>query len=91
MRFLEKEELPHFKFQKDFLRPFGYAVTAIPYPTVPKGEERIRVVLHATNTEEELDQFVTRMLQWVTLMLAAEQRKKEKRVERPQAQLRASL
>ncbi|KAI0347121.1 Sec7-domain-containing protein [Trametopsis cervina] len=26
MRFLEKEELPHFKFQKDFLRPFQYTM-----------------------------------------------------------------
>ncbi|KAF8627181.1 hypothetical protein AX15_004499 [Amanita polypyramis BW_CC] len=27
MRFLEKEELPHFKFQKDFLKPFEYTMT----------------------------------------------------------------
>lgn len=27
MRFLEKEELTHFKFQKDFLRPFEYTMT----------------------------------------------------------------
>jgi brefeldin A-inhibited guanine nucleotide-exchange protein len=27
MRFLEKEELPHFKFQKDFLRPFEHTMT----------------------------------------------------------------
>ncbi|KAH9951731.1 hypothetical protein B0H21DRAFT_684859 [Amylocystis lapponica] len=26
MRFLEKEELPHFKFQKDFLRPFEFTM-----------------------------------------------------------------
>lgn len=26
MRFLEKEELPHFKFQKDFLRPFEHTM-----------------------------------------------------------------
>ena len=26
MRFLEKEELPHFKFQKDFLRSFEYTM-----------------------------------------------------------------
>lgn len=25
-RFLEKEELAHFKFQKDFLKPFEYAM-----------------------------------------------------------------
>lgn len=26
MRFLEKEELPHFKFQMDFLRPFKHTM-----------------------------------------------------------------
>ncbi|ORX95819.1 Sec7-domain-containing protein [Basidiobolus meristosporus CBS 931.73] len=26
MKFLEKEELPHFKFQKDFLRPFEFII-----------------------------------------------------------------
>jgi brefeldin A-inhibited guanine nucleotide-exchange protein len=26
MRFLEKEELLHFKFQKDFLKPFEYTM-----------------------------------------------------------------
>jgi hypothetical protein len=26
MRFLEKEELPHFQFQKDFLKPFEYTI-----------------------------------------------------------------
>lgn len=26
MRFLEKEELPHFKFQKDFLKPFEFTM-----------------------------------------------------------------
>ena len=32
----------------------GFAVKAIVFPTVPKGEERIRVCLHAFNTEEEI-------------------------------------
>lgn len=27
MRFLEIEELPHFKFQKDFLKPFEYVMS----------------------------------------------------------------
>lgn len=26
MNFLEKEELSHFRFQKDFLRPFEYTI-----------------------------------------------------------------
>ncbi|KAI0701822.1 hypothetical protein BC835DRAFT_1264460 [Cytidiella melzeri] len=34
MRFLEKEELPHFKFQKDFLRPFSYTMVHNSNPEV---------------------------------------------------------
>ncbi|KAG8903868.1 guanine nucleotide exchange protein for ADP-robosylation factor [Tulasnella sp. 403] len=34
MRFLEKEELPHFKFQKDFLKPFEYAMVHNQNPEV---------------------------------------------------------
>lgn len=34
MRFLEKEELPHFKFQKDFLRPFEYTMVHNSNPDV---------------------------------------------------------
>ncbi|EKM59125.1 uncharacterized protein PHACADRAFT_113382 [Phanerochaete carnosa HHB-10118-sp] len=34
MRFLEKEELPHFKFQKDFLRPFEYTMVHNSNPEV---------------------------------------------------------
>ncbi|KAI0749973.1 PLP-dependent transferase [Daedaleopsis nitida] len=79
------------KMLEDFLRPYGYGVTAIPYPTVPRGEERIRVVLHAHNTEEELDMFVTRVMQWVALMMAAEKKRKEINVERPQVQGQVQL
>ncbi|KAK9451400.1 uncharacterized protein V1518DRAFT_408458 [Limtongia smithiae] len=32
MRFLEMEELPHFKFQKDFLRPFEHVMSTNPSP-----------------------------------------------------------
>ncbi|KAJ7744471.1 Sec7-domain-containing protein [Mycena maculata] len=34
MRFLEKEELPHFKFQKDFLKPFEHAMIHNPNPDI---------------------------------------------------------
>ncbi|KAK9482861.1 hypothetical protein V1527DRAFT_492356 [Lipomyces starkeyi] len=34
MRFLEMEELPHFKFQKDFLRPFEHVMSNNPSPHV---------------------------------------------------------
>ena len=34
MRFLEKEELAHFKFQKDFLKPFEYTMSHNPNPDI---------------------------------------------------------
>jgi len=34
MRFLEKEELAHFKFQKDFLKPFEYTMGHNPNPDI---------------------------------------------------------
>jgi 8-amino-7-oxononanoate synthase len=33
-------------------------VRPILYPTVPKGSERLRIVLHAFNTEEQVDQLI---------------------------------
>jgi len=35
-------------------RQAGFDIRAILYPTVPKGKERLRIVLHSFNTEEEL-------------------------------------
>ncbi|KAJ2734898.1 guanine nucleotide exchange protein for ADP-robosylation factor, partial [Coemansia sp. BCRC 34962] len=47
MKFLEKEELPHFAFQKEFLRPFadileGYVPEASPSPSADGGVQRPR-------------------------------------------------
>ncbi len=36
------------------LEEAGYYVKAILYPTVPRGKERLRICLHAFNTEEEI-------------------------------------
>jgi 8-amino-7-oxononanoate synthase len=40
------------------LQQNGLDVRAILYPTVPKGSERLRVVLHAFNTSDEVDKLV---------------------------------
>lgn len=42
----------------DHLQQQNLDVRAILYPTVPKGKERLRVVLHAFNTPEELDRLM---------------------------------
>lgn len=40
------------------LQEHNLDVRAILYPTVPKGKERLRIVLHAFNTEEDLQQLI---------------------------------
>ena len=40
------------------LQQNGLDARAILYPTVPKGKERLRIVLHAFNTSEEVDKLV---------------------------------
>jgi 8-amino-7-oxononanoate synthase len=40
------------------LQQEGLDVRPILYPTVPKGKERLRIVLHAFNTMQELDKLI---------------------------------
>ena len=40
------------------LQENGLDVRAILYPTVPKGQERLRIVLHSFNTSKELDRLI---------------------------------
>jgi len=44
------------------LQDSGFAVKPIYSPTVPRGEERIRICLHAFNTEEEITHLVANLL-----------------------------
>ncbi|RAL13304.1 aminotransferase class I/II-fold pyridoxal phosphate-dependent enzyme [Aspergillus homomorphus CBS 101889] len=43
----------------------GYVVRAILPPTVPAGQERVRVCLHAGNTEDEIDGLVETIQEWL--------------------------
>ncbi|KAI0271625.1 aminotransferase [Gloeopeniophorella convolvens] len=47
-----------------FLQDNGYSARPMPYPAVPRGQERIRVILHAGNTETDLRAFMQLLLQW---------------------------
>lgn len=43
----------------------GFVVRAVVAPTVPEGTERVRICLHAGNTREEIDAFVSRLRMWL--------------------------
>ncbi|KAK0472272.1 aminotransferase [Armillaria novae-zelandiae] len=49
----------------EYLKSKGYIAQAIPFPAVPKGQERIRVVIHAENTFSDIDAFIAIILKWV--------------------------
>jgi len=44
------------------LQEKNFDIRAILYPTVPKGMERLRIVLHAFNTEKEIEELVKQLL-----------------------------
>lgn len=48
-----------------FLRERGFLVRPITYPTVPKGQERVRVCLHAGNSSDEVEGLVEAVAEWV--------------------------
>lgn len=54
MRFLEKEELPHFKFQKDFLKPFEYTMVHNANPDI---RDMVRSVSANSYDTDILDRF----------------------------------
>lgn len=43
----------------------GFLVRPISYPTVPKEEARVRVCLHAGNTEEEVRRLAEVVREWI--------------------------
>lgn len=43
----------------DNLQSAGFDVRAILYPTVPKGSERLRIVLHSFNTSSQLERLIS--------------------------------
>ncbi|GAA5974274.1 hypothetical protein JCM11641_006705 [Rhodosporidiobolus odoratus] len=48
-----------------FLQEEGFLTRPITYPTVPHGEERVRVCLHAGNTEEEVTALADSVKRWM--------------------------
>jgi len=49
----------------------------ITWPTVPKGKDRVRVCLHAGNTEEELDKLIQGIISWARETIVEKEKEKE--------------
>ncbi|KAI9455313.1 PLP-dependent transferase [Boletus coccyginus] len=48
----------------DYLLQRGYPVVPMTYPIVERDRSRIRVIIHAGNTEEDIDSFTSELLTW---------------------------
>lgn len=48
------------------LQEAGFAILPILHPTVPKGQERLRICIHAFNSEEEISRMVNLLNVWAT-------------------------
>ncbi|KAJ2911691.1 hypothetical protein MD484_g8725, partial [Candolleomyces efflorescens] len=53
-----------------YLNKLGYAAKGLVYPGVPKGTERIRVVIHGGNTEDQVRRFVKSLRVWAVQQVA---------------------
>ena len=51
----------------------GVSAFPIDYPTVPKGQSRIRLMFHAANTEAEVDFLATTICNWAKEMIDIEE------------------
>lgn len=49
----------------DTIRCAGYLINPVKYPIVPKGLERVRIMLHADNTDEQILDLVQVIVGWL--------------------------
>jgi len=60
---------PHPRALAKYCQDAGFVVRAVVPPTVPEGTERVRVCLHAGNTQEQIERFVGVVRRWLELMV----------------------
>lgn len=64
---------PHYNYWLCFhLQLSGIAAVPNDFPIVPKGQDRIRVMVHAANTEAEVDLLATTICKWAEEMIEIE-------------------
>jgi 8-amino-7-oxononanoate synthase len=51
----------------------GISAFPIDYPTVPRGQSRIRLMFHAANTEDQVDFLATTICSWAKEMIDIEE------------------
>ena len=51
----------------------GISAFPIDYPTVPKGQSRIRLMFHSANTESQVEFLVTTICNWAKEMISIEE------------------
>lgn len=56
---------PHPRQLARYCQERGFIVRPIVAPTVPKGSERVRICLHAANTESQVDALARAIAAWV--------------------------
>lgn len=50
----------------------GFCVFPVEHPVVPAGKGRLRVIIHATNTEDQVEGFIDAIFSWVEEMIKIE-------------------
>lgn len=53
----------------NFLAEVKYRVNVVHYPIVPKDKDRIRMVIHADNTVEQIDRVVELIVEWAVIQM----------------------
>lgn len=62
------------------LQQARYYVLAVSFPIVPKGHDRVRVVFHAGNTDEEVEGLAKCVCEWAQEMVDIEDGKTVEKV-----------
>lgn len=55
----------------------GFCVFPVPYPIVPWGQSRLRIIFHANNTADQIVELVNAMFMWAEEIMAIDKGENE--------------